>query len=330
MTLRLDDVGPFYEVLGMTWIIRGWEPRERTFTYGATIFAGGVIALEGTHWLFAKVMGVETDDMKLLEEAQRYNYKTGLAAEAIVGLASGELTTQAARTAVNTSFTTLNIGVRSGVQTTEESIQSGVQISENVLTQEAANAVKQEIATAARQGLTTSAREGAEVAVRESVPTAVTRLRANNVKGSVFEAVAKKAAAETGETVIESQFQRGAAVRGFDFLSVQGTGADAQLFINEVKDEIGRVGSRRFTTFGLGKSGKAPFDEAFKVARDRILADPRFDRVTRQTLLGQLENRTAKIRLIGGAATRFDPDIMNRIGQATGFSVEEGHLLQLK
>ncbi len=98
------------------------------------------------------------------------------------------------------------------------------------------------------------------------------------------------------------------------------------MFINEVKNEVGRVGSRRFTAFGLGKSGSASLDAALGRARQAI-GRAGLDVVTRRTLLSQLSSRRASIRLIGNQRTVFDPRIMQRIGEETGYIVGEGFQL---
>ncbi|MEA2572468.1 MAG: hypothetical protein QOI24_4469 [Acidobacteriota bacterium] len=148
----------------------------------------------------------------------------------------------------------------------------------------------------------------------------------NQLGGEGAEALAKSIASEGGESIIESQFQRGAASRGFDFLSFTGEGASARLLINEVKREAGRVGSRRFTTFGLGRSGERTFREAIAVAQQRI-ATANLDFATRSALLAQLRGGTARIRLIGGRNTIFDAGVLTRIGQRTGFITGHGFSL---
>ena len=136
---------------------------------------------------------------------------------------------------------------------------------------------------------------------------------------------------ELNETVIRTQQRVGAADRGFDFISFSGTGANAKLFINEVKFVTGRARSRKFSVFNVGKTagGKdrtGNFDTALGIARDAII-DLDLDRITRDALLRQLRpNGSAVIRLIGSTdkATHFDPKIIERIGKATGFVAGEG------
>lgn len=89
------------------------------------------------------------------------------------------------------------------------------------------------------------------------------------------------------------------------------------------------MGSRRFTSFGLGKSGVKTFDEALEAAEAGI-SNANLDRLTQRTLLGQLRSRQANIRLIGNElkGTVFDPKIKLRIQETTGFNVAEDILLR--
>ena len=133
-----------------------------------------------------------------------------------------------------------------------------------------------------------------------------------------------------GETVILSQRQVGSADVGFDFLSFAGSGATARLFINEVKNETGRVGTRRFSVFNLGRTplGRARtenLNNAIDIAIEAI-SDANLNRATEAALLAQLQGKTAAIRLIGSQikGTRFDPRIVEKIGRTTGFVAGEG------
>lgn len=123
-----------------------------------------------------------------------------------------------------------------------------------------------------------------------------------------------------GETLVDSQYKRGAALRGFDFLSYKGTGSKAQLYINEVKLYHGEVPERSFTVFGLGKGGRPVFREALQVARRRINAIP--DKATREVLLKQLDNGSAIIRIIQGPATTVPEKTLSSVARATGLAVE--------
>jgi hypothetical protein len=132
-----------------------------------------------------------------------------------------------------------------------------------------------------------------------------------------------------GETIIESQFQRGAAMRGFDFLSFTGTGSNSRLFINEVKNVTGRARGSKFTVFGLGWGGSSVFDKALDQAQ-RAISNAGLDKATTDALLRQLRpGGNAAIRLIGNAAkkTHFAPSVLERIRHATGFIVGEGFSL---
>jgi hypothetical protein len=120
-----------------------------------------------------------------------------------------------------------------------------------------------------------------------------------------------------GEVVIESQFQQGAAKRGIDFLSVQGTGLNARLIVNEAKDYLGGVAAGRFSALGLGKGGPSVFDTNLRKAIDAIRASG-FDEVTKNVLIKQLRGKSATIRVVTGPETVLRPDVLQRINRATG------------
>jgi hypothetical protein len=151
----------------------------------------------------------------------------------------------------------------------------------------------------------------------------VLRVAQNLEEGTLLEQQAKLGRQLADEVIIESQYQQGAADKGFDFLSIKGSGQNAQLFINEVKDEFGRVGSRRFTALGLGKLGLATFNQATDVAEQAIRSSANLDPQTKATVLRQLRSGGAKIRLIGSENTNFAPDVIRKIERFTGFVVEE-------
>jgi hypothetical protein len=118
-------------------------------------------------------------------------------------------------------------------------------------------------------------------------------------------------------------------MRGFDFLSYTGTGSNARLFINEVKNVTVRVRGSKFTVFGLGWGGGPVFTEAVLNAQTAIL-NHGLDKATTEALLRQLSpGGNAAIRLIGNSAkkTYFAPSVLERIGHATGFIVGEGFSL---
>jgi RHS repeat-associated protein len=178
-----------------------------------------------------------------------------------------------------------------------------------------------DVAAAGARGL----EEGIMLARSELSPQ-ITRTAANLSRGSRAEQAARLMAREAGETIIETQFLRGAATRGFDFLSFTGSGSEVRLFINEVKHYTGRVGSRRFATFGLGRSGQRTFREAMAVAEQRIVTSS-LDFATQRALISQLRSGRARVRLIGGRNTVFDPHVMQRLGERTGFLTGQGFTL---
>lgn len=116
-------------------------------------------------------------------------------------------------------------------------------------------------------------------------------------QGILFENAAQKAVRQSGATVIGgTKVGKG----GFDFLSFTGTGTSAQLTINEVKNELGRVSGSKFTAFGQGRSGLRTLERNIR-AGERAIMGAGLDRATRQTLLDQLRGRAgqANVRVIG-------------------------------
>jgi hypothetical protein len=108
-------------------------------------------------------------------------------------------------------------------------------------------------------------------------------------------------------------------------VSFSGTGRNAKLFINEVKNVTGRVRGSKFTVFGLGWGGGGVFDDAIVQSR-KAIATAGLDKTTRKVLLDQLENKTATIRLIGNSAkgTSFASSVIERVRYATKFISIEG------
>jgi hypothetical protein len=149
------------------------------------------------------------------------------------------------------------------------------------------------------------------------------QLTKNMGKGAAGEAAAKRMYADLGEGIIETHYGNN---HGFDFASYTGKGAEARLFLNEVKSGSSRLRPSGFTTFGLGKSGEKTFRAAMLHAREAI-EGAGLDQATTEALVDQLLNRQARVRLIGGAGTVFDPRITQRIGETTGFVTGEGFRL---
>ncbi len=163
-------------------------------------------------------------------------------------------------------------------------------------------------------------------AVDETELTELDKLRINMVGGSQAELDAQEMAQQNGETVIQSQYMQGNVKRGFDFLSFKGWGSTARLFINEVKNYSSAVPLGKFTTFGFGPSGMATYDQAMRVAESAIM-EAGLDRDTTLALLSQLRNGGAAIRLIGGPETQFSANVLEQIGQQTGFITGQGFTL---
>jgi hypothetical protein len=144
----------------------------------------------------------------------------------------------------------------------------------------------------------------------------------NGLSGAAGEWSAKRIARSLGETVIESQVKRGAVETGFDFLSFTGKGSAARLFINEVKKVSGAVAATKFSTLGLGRSGRTTLRQALDDAEAAIIRAG-LDDLTTRTLVAQLRSG-ANVRLIGRADTIFNPHILEQIGSATGLITGQG------
>jgi hypothetical protein len=141
-----------------------------------------------------------------------------------------------------------------------------------------------------------------------------------------FERAAQSHVQSLGETVIQTQYAQGAVQRGFDFASFTGQGANAKLFINEVKNVAGEVAARSFSALGLGKSGVKSFEKALDATRRAVRAAG-LDAATEQALLRQLQKGgSAVVRVIGSQAkgTVFDPNVLEAIGKTTKYIAGHG------
>jgi hypothetical protein len=146
----------------------------------------------------------------------------------------------------------------------------------------------------------------------------------NRALGILFEANARNVFEEAGETVIRSQRVQGAVDRGFDFLTVEGKGAEAKLFINEAKGVNGEVVAGDFSPFGLGKNaangGQNTLDKSIEFATEAI-RNAEIDDVTKRALLQQLRDKTASVRIIGRDTTVVSQEVMDQITAKSGFKV---------
>jgi RHS repeat-associated protein len=149
-------------------------------------------------------------------------------------------------------------------------------------------------------------------------------VHANNALGILFEAKARTVMAEAGETVIVSQRPRGAVRLGFDFLTVEGTGAEAKLIINEAKGVEGAVVATDFGPFGLGRNaangGENTLNNSLKFAEDAI-NNAGIDKATKRALIQQLRDKTASVRIIGRDTTVMSQEVMVQITAKSGFKV---------
>lgn len=158
-----------------------------------------------------------------------------------------------------------------------------------------------------------------------------TQLDLNRLSGTYGEMTAQKMAVQLGETVIQSQYVRGAVQdAGIDFLSFTGRGKDARLFINSVKRWSGEVPAASFSEFGLGGGTPARqlanMKKAFKEAANAIQSAG-FDSDTAATLVSQLRDYTARIRIIRGTNTTIAPEVLEDIGRRTGYIAGEGFVI---
>ena len=165
-----------------------------------------------------------------------------------------------------------------------------------------------------------------------------TRMRAVKWIGNAFEVQNREHAAQgllqsvphnlrQKETLFSTQYSLRVGRRkwsglGFDSASFSGIGTSAQLFIDEYKHVMGAVELSKFTTLGFGR-GADPmraFDKARKTLESQI-DSVALDDITRRTLLGQLRNSGAIVRLVGHDATEFRDEVVDRISQRSGFRV---------
>jgi len=118
-----------------------------------------------------------------------------------------------------------------------------------------------------------------------------------------------------GETILETQFQQGAVIRGIDFASfLEGPGG-VQLFLNEVKGTPGLVSPSRFTSLGMGRGGQRVFLENLaEVQRAIEMQVPRGP--LREALLGEAQSG-GTIRLIGPSGFGVTSQGLGRIQGAT-------------
>ncbi len=145
---------------------------------------------------------------------------------------------------------------------------------------------------------------------------------AHNIYWLTAEQRAQAAARARGEGVILSQWGTGWMKRGIDFLSYTGIGKKAQLFLNEVKAYSNLVPSSKFTAFGLGKGGPRILELNIQQA-ERAIRRAGLDQATTRSLIRQIHDQTAQIRLIGPKSV-FDPLVTNFLQSQTGFPVRVG------
>ncbi len=139
-------------------------------------------------------------------------------------------------------------------------------------------------------------------------------------RGFAFEAEAKmRVELELGERTLDAQHHGRA---GIDFLSIRGDGLNAELIINEVKhtDTKKYVPASKFTAINQNLETNLAF------ARESIQQARREGKIslqTAQTLINQIDNKTAKIRLIGREGhTMFSARTVQKLERITGMPID--------
>jgi RHS repeat-associated protein len=144
------------------------------------------------------------------------------------------------------------------------------------------------------------------------------RLEQNVGAGRLGEAGARQFILRQGETIIETQFQEGAVLRGIDFASFVRGPQGPQLFLNEVSSTAGLRSPGTFTALGLGRGGPSIFRQNLRQVGASIRAQVA-DRSLRAELLRELQ--TAPVRLVGPRGFNVTDVAAVRIHDLTGHPV---------
>ena len=118
-----------------------------------------------------------------------------------------------------------------------------------------------------------------------------------------------------GELVFDTQFKQGAAMRGFDSLSVLRTPQGINVFVNEVKASSGNIVPSKFSALGLNR--QSTFDTNLGRAIEAVqgqVTDPDLAVSIEDALL----DRTFSIRIIGRPGIRITSRTEALIEKATG------------
>ncbi|GMU32401.1 MAG: hypothetical protein HS101_15020 [Planctomycetia bacterium] len=122
-----------------------------------------------------------------------------------------------------------------------------------------------------------------------------------------------------GEIIVLTQFKRGAANRGFDFLSAARSPNGLEVFLNEVKNSTGLQFPSGLTALGLNRAGT--FDANLARAQAAV-AEQVTDNALRTGILGALRQQNYSIRIIGRPGIRITPRTESLIQKTAGTTRE--------
>ena len=174
------------------------------------------------------------------------------------------------------------------------------------------------------QGLLTLGTVGAVrgVTVARSPTLATVRaqqLRVNVARGEMGEINALALQRTLGETIVNTQFRQGAALRGFESVSAVQTAEGLRVFVTDVKAIAGNVVPSRLSAFGLNN----PATFRLNVLRAQGAVEAQVtDPLIRNAIRSALEERTFTVRIIGPPGIRISPTTELRIQAVTGAPVE--------
>jgi RHS repeat-associated protein len=150
---------------------------------------------------------------------------------------------------------------------------------------------------------------------RRSLTPQALRLQANVARGELGEINAQALQRSLGETIVNTQFRQGTALRGFESVSAVQTAAGLRVFVTEVKTIAGNVTPSRLSAFGLNRA--ATFEGNISFAQ-RAVAGQVTDLPLQRTILQALEERTFTVRILGPRGIRVSPSTSSRLQTVTG------------
>jgi hypothetical protein len=143
------------------------------------------------------------------------------------------------------------------------------------------------------------------------------QLRANVARGELGEINALALQRSLGETIVNTQFRQGAALRGFESVSAVETSTGFRVFVTDVKAIAGNVAPSRLSAFGL--NDPATFRLNILRAQGKI-AEQVTDLPLQRAILQALEERTFTVRILGPQGIRVSPSTVSRLQTVTGAS----------